>query len=83
MPVIYPRKSVTLIDGAANSLGVADVFRDVGAFGPLPGSAYAAYAPGGEPQERALEIAENEGLADELLDRLDLDDFDHQLIARD
>ena len=83
MPVIYPRKSVTLIDGAPNGLGVADVFRDVGAFGPLPGSAYAAYAPRGEPQERTLEIAENEGLADELLDRLDLDDFDHELIGRD
>jgi hypothetical protein len=83
MPLIYPRKSVTLIDGELDGLGVADVFRDVGALGALRGSVYAKYAPRGEPQERVIDVAEAEKLVDELLDRLDLDDFDHQLIPRD
>lgn len=82
MPPIYPRKSVTLIDGAPDGPGVADVFRDVAALGPLLGSPHAELAPGGEPQERVLEVPSAEDFVDELLDRLDLDDFDHQLIAR-
>jgi hypothetical protein len=83
MPLIYPRKTVTLIDGASTGVRIADVFRDVGALGPLPGSPYAEFAPGGEPQERVLEIPCAEELVGELLERLDLDDFDHQLVARD
>jgi SAM-dependent methyltransferase len=82
MPVIHPRKSVTLIEGAPSGLRVADVFRDVAALGPLSGSPHAELAPGGEPQERVLEVSYAEDFVDELLDRLDLDDFDHQLIAR-
>ncbi len=82
MPLIHPRKSVTLIDGAPAGLGVADVFRDVAALGPLDGSPHAELAPGGEPQERLLESSYAADFVDELLDRLDLDDFDHQLIVR-
>ena len=82
MPLIHPRKSVTLIDGAPDGLGVADVFRDVTALGPISGSPHAELAPGGKPQERVLEVPYAENFVDELLDRLDLDDFDHQLIAR-
>ena len=82
MPLIHPRKSVTLLDGAPDGLGVADVFRDVTALGPVSGSPHAELAPGGEPQERVLEVPYAENFVDELLDRLDLDDFDHQLIAR-
>jgi hypothetical protein len=82
MPLIHPRKSVTLLDGAPAGLGVADVFCDVAALGPIAGSPHAELAPGGEPQERVLAVPYAEGFVDELLDRLDLDDFDHQLIAR-
>jgi SAM-dependent methyltransferase len=82
MPLIYPRKSVTLLDGAPDSLGVADVFRDVAALGPLPGLPHARLAPAGEPQERVLEVRDAADYVDELLDRLDLDDFDHQLVTR-
>jgi SAM-dependent methyltransferase len=82
MPLIHPRKSVTLIDGAPDGPNCADVFRDVAALGPLLGSPHAELAPGGEPQERVLEVPSAEDFVDELLDRLDLDDFDHQLIAR-
>ena len=83
MPVIYPRKSVTLLDGPSRGRSVADVFRDVAALGALDRSPYAELAPRGEPQERVLEVPFAEDLVDEILERLDLDDFDHQVIVRD
>ena len=82
MPLIYPRKSVTLLNGASHGGDVADVFRDVAALGPIPGLPHAVLAPGGKPQERVLENVCGTDFVDELLRRLDLDDFDHQVVAR-
>ena len=82
MPLIHPRKTVTLVDGPPSGTGVAEVFRDVAALGPIASSPHAELAPGGAPQERVLEVPYAAGFVAEFLDRLDLDDFDHQVIAR-
>jgi uncharacterized protein YllA (UPF0747 family) len=90
MPVIYPRKSVTLLDARADreldahGLSVEDVFRDTAALGPhaFTNTArrwlYAFLAPDGAPQERMIGAAcmPTEGA----LSNLSLDVFDHQVI---
>jgi bacillithiol biosynthesis cysteine-adding enzyme BshC len=91
MPVIYPRKTVTVMSPRARheldatGLGVADVFREATALGP---QAFAStdrrwlhdyLAPRGEPQERVVGAACLP--TDEVLEGMSLDLFDHQLIA--
>ena len=90
MPVIYPRKSVSLVNGRADreldalGLSVEDVFRDTAALGPQAFAAtdrrwlYAFLAPDGAPQERvigAVCLPTAHALSD-----LALDVFDHQVI---
>lgn len=90
MPVIYPRKTATLLSPRAQEelraagLHVADVFRDGAALGPEAFAStdrrwlHAYLTPGGSPQERVLGAAcvpTAEALA-----RLSLDVLDHQVI---
>ncbi|HET9852464.1 MAG TPA: bacillithiol biosynthesis cysteine-adding enzyme BshC [Candidatus Limnocylindrales bacterium] len=93
MPVIYPRKSVTLLNARADreldalGLSVEDVFRDTAALGPQAFAntdrswLYAFLAPQGAPQERVIGAAcipTAGGLSD-----VSLDVFDHQVIRTD
>jgi bacillithiol biosynthesis cysteine-adding enzyme BshC len=90
MPVIYPRKSVTLLNTraegelAARGLSVADVFRDTAALGPEAFATtdqrwlYAFLAPDGAPQERVVGAACMPTAG--AISNLSLDVFDHQVI---
>ena len=90
MPVIYPRKSVTLVDARADreldalGLSVEDVFRDTAALGAQAfastkrGWLYAFLAPDGKPQERTIGAACVPTAS--ALSTLSLDVFDHQVI---
>lgn len=90
MPVIYPRKTVTVVNSRARDemqaagLGVADVFREATALGAEAFEStdrrwlHAYLAPQGKPQERVIGAAclpTAEALA-----RMSLDVFDHQVI---
>jgi bacillithiol biosynthesis cysteine-adding enzyme BshC len=95
MPVIYPRRSATLLDAncvaalRSAGLGVDDVLRDVGALGaeayaddPL----HASLVPLGQPQERVLGAASallEHGLAliGELLAVARSDGFEHAVVS--
>jgi uncharacterized protein YllA (UPF0747 family) len=93
MPVIYPRKSVTLLDARADreldalGLSVEDVFRDTAALGPEAfvntdrAWLHAFLAPGGAPQERVIGAVCLP--AAQALSNLSLDVFDHQVIRAD
>ncbi|MDT7570870.1 MAG: bacillithiol synthase, partial [Actinomycetota bacterium] len=91
MPMIYPRKTITVLNARARDeldaagMGVADVFREATALGP---AAFAStdrrwlhdyLAPLGVPQERVVGAACLP--TDEVLEGMSLDAFDHQLIA--
>lgn len=90
MPVIYPRKSVTLLNARADrelealGLSVADIFRDTAALGPEAFAStdrrwlHAFLAPEGAPQERVVGAACLS--TEEALSNLSLDEFDHQVI---
>jgi hypothetical protein len=90
MPVIYPRKSVTLVNARADleldtrGLSVEDVFRDTAALGAQAFAntdrswLHAYLAPNGEPQERVIGAA-CIPTAD-VLANVTLDVFDHQVI---
>jgi len=90
MPVIYPRKSVSLVNARAEreldalGLSVEDVFRDTAALGPQAFATtdrrwlYAFLAPEGAPQERVIgAVCLPTAHA---LSNLSLDVFDHQVI---
>ncbi|HET7180619.1 MAG TPA: bacillithiol biosynthesis cysteine-adding enzyme BshC [Candidatus Limnocylindrales bacterium] len=90
MPVIYPRKSVTLVNARAEreldarGLSVEDVFRDTAALGPHAFAntdqrwLHAFLAPDGAPQERVIGAACMPTAR--ALSSLSLDVFDHQVI---
>jgi bacillithiol biosynthesis cysteine-adding enzyme BshC len=90
MPVIYPRKTVTVLNSRARheldaaGLGVADIFREVTALGSDAFAStgcrwlHAYLAPRGEPQERVVGAA-CIPTAD-VIANMSLDVFDHQLI---
>jgi bacillithiol biosynthesis cysteine-adding enzyme BshC len=95
MPVIYPRRSATLVDASraaalrAAGLGVDDVLRDVGALGAEAYAAdplHASLVPLGRPQERVLGAASallEHGLAliGELLAVVRSDGFEHAVVS--
>jgi bacillithiol biosynthesis cysteine-adding enzyme BshC len=90
MPVIYPRKTATLVNAradrelAALRLSVGDVFRETVGLGPEAFTntdrrwLFAALAPNGKPQERVFGAACVPTA--EALSNLWLDVFDHQVI---
>jgi bacillithiol biosynthesis cysteine-adding enzyme BshC len=94
MPVIYPRRSATLLDAdhadalRAAGLGVEDVLRDVRALGAqaYAGDAlHGALVPSGQPQERILGaacalLAHGLALIDDLIDAACEDGFDHAVV---
>jgi bacillithiol biosynthesis cysteine-adding enzyme BshC len=91
MPVIYPRKTITVLNARARreldaaGLGVADVFREVTAFGPEASAStdrrwlHDYLAPRGEPQERVVGAASIPTA--EVLAGMSLEVHDHQLIS--
>jgi bacillithiol biosynthesis cysteine-adding enzyme BshC len=91
MPVVYPRKSMTLVsararrDLASHGLTVSDVLRDVRALGP---DAFRSthrrwlhdyLVPQGRPQERVLGASCVAG--EEALAEMSLEVLDHELVA--
>jgi hypothetical protein len=91
MPVIYPRKSVSLVNARAEreldafGLSVEDVFRDTAALRtagvratPTGAWLYAFLAPDGAPQERVIGAACMPTA--HAISNLSLDVFDHQVI---
>lgn len=90
MPVVYPRKSATVLTARARheldaaGLTVADVFREQRALGADAFEAtdrrwlHALLVPGGRPQERVLGAACLP--VEEALENLSLETLDHQVI---
>jgi len=87
MPVVYPRKSITLLDEEVASLLRASELRveHVLTGGEAPAAAVASLLPDGQLQERVLGIIHallvgGPGLVPALVSGLDLDQFDHQVL---